>query len=57
MKRTFLAISAPLNQNVAAAEQTFDLPSCDVELRTVIGKTGGDIGDTRQAHLSGEQIF
>ena len=42
-----------LNVNATAAQQSLDLPSCDIQnQRGVVGEIGGQITDPRQAHIS-----
>ncbi|WP_411566197.1 hypothetical protein ACLIN3_04930 [Pseudomonas orientalis] len=42
-----------LSLNAAAAEQSTDLPSCDIQgQQAVVGETGGQISDLGQAHIS-----
>ncbi|NJP03565.1 hypothetical protein HBH25_22310 [Pseudomonas sp. hsmgli-8] len=53
MKHIVFASLLALNMTATAAQQRLDFPSCDIQnQREVVGKTGGQIADPRQAHIS-----
>lgn len=53
MKYSILASLLALSLNASAAQQSLDLPSCDIKAqRELVGETGGKITDPRQAHIS-----
>ncbi|KTC38685.1 hypothetical protein AO269_15235 [Pseudomonas putida] len=53
MKYSILASLLVLSLNASAAQQSLDLPSCNIKAqRELVGETGGKITDPRQAHIS-----
>ena len=53
MKYSILASLLVLSLNASAAQQSSDLPSCNIKAqRELMGETGGKITDPRQAHIS-----
>jgi hypothetical protein len=53
MKHIVFASLLALNMTATAAQQSLDLPSCDIQnQREVVGETGGQITDPRQVHIS-----
>jgi hypothetical protein len=53
MKYAILASLLAVSLNTVAAQNSVELQSCDVQSqRAVVGETGGQIRDIRQAHLA-----
>ncbi|MGE1151774.1 hypothetical protein [Pseudomonas kitaguniensis] len=53
MKYIYILVLSALSLSSMAADRGLDLPSCNLqEQRAWVGKTGGQITDIRQAHIS-----
>jgi hypothetical protein len=53
MRYRILVSLLALSLNAVAAQQSIELPSCDVQgQQAVVGESGGQISDLGQAHMS-----